>query len=238
VTPDGACTVYVAPFGPGAAGPGSVAVIGDSLTGQLARSDGQMPPRAGPLANLGVLARRLQAAGYRTEIDGQSGRRWIRVPSTADAITQADESMLDELRGLRAAGSVVVALGTNDAGWAALAPTPAQYQLRMALVLGQLNAILDELREHGHCTVLVTAASQDKTYYGSIGARFDDAAGRIDALLRQRATGRLRLWDWAAQANPHGHDDAVAWFGNDTIHLNPVGVQAYAAALAQAAGRC
>jgi lysophospholipase L1-like esterase len=242
VTPDGACTVYVAPFGPGPAGKGAVAVLGDSLVGQLARVDEYLPPRAGPLAELGPLASRIRAIGDRSEVDGQSGRRWIRIPSSATALFQADQSMLDELRGLRDAGAVVVALGTNDAGWVALAPDQREYRDRLTLVLGQLRSILDELQGQGGCTVLVTMAGRGKEYYGSQAGRFSRAADRIDALLRDRAAAdphrRLRLSDWAAQADPHGRDDADPWFGSDSIHLNPTGVETYATALTQAATLC
>lgn len=239
VTPDGSCTVYLAPFGSGTAGTrNTVAVVGDSLVVQVYRSEDGT--ETGP----GWLMNRLVRAGVRGEIAGQDGRRWTIKPDIGSHLEEAEASMFDEIRGLREARSVVIALGTNDAGWVALAPTQEQYELRLAWVLLHLAPILDELRDHGHCTVLATMATRNKTYINTAPGRFDTAAARINDYLRQRAgtqadpKDRLRLWDWAAQADWHGTTDPQPWFDVDTIHLNPAGHAAYADGLASAATLC
>jgi lysophospholipase L1-like esterase len=239
VTPDGSCTVYLAPFGSGTASTRhAVAVVGDSLVVQVFRSEDGT--ETGP----GWLISRLTRAGAQAEIAGQDGRRWTIKPDIGSHLEEAEASMFDEIRGLREARSVVIALGTNDAGWVALAPDQEQYELRLAWVLLHLVPILDELRDHGHCTVLATMATRNKTYINTAPGRFDAVATRINDYLRQRAGtqadphDRLRLWDWAAQADWHGTTDPQPWFDTDTIHLNPAGHAAYADGLASAATLC
>lgn len=238
VTPDGSCTVYLRPF---AAGTGwhstSVAVLGDSL---LAQVDKPVAMSAGA-AGHGLVMGRL-TTDHRVEIDAQPGRRWTAKPGGASPLEQADDTMLDELRGLREAQAVVAALGTNDAGWIAESPDEQTYELRLAWVLFHLGQILDELVSHGHCTVLTTIATRHKSYAGTAPGRFDRAAVRINELLRQRATNNpddgLRLLDWGARADPHGTSDPQPWYGGDTIHLNGVGLPVYADALAAGAALC
>jgi lysophospholipase L1-like esterase len=235
-TPDGACTVFLTPFVSGSAGRPAVAVVGDSLVAQLdATQDDSL---TGP----GQLPERLSAGGRRVEINGQAGRRWTIMPGTRPGLDQADLSMFDEIRGLRAADSMVVALGTNDAGWAALAPDDATYELRLAWVLLHLAPMIDELAKDGHCTVLTTMAARNKRYLNSMPGRFDDAANRINAYLRERAGAdphdRLKLWDWGTHADPHGTADPEPWFGPDTIHLLATGRNAYADDLTRAAALC
>jgi hypothetical protein len=87
-------------------------------------------------------------------------------------------------------------------------------------------------------------ATRNKTYINTAPGRFDAVATRINDYLRQRAGtqadphDRLRLWDWAAQADWHGTTDPQPWFDTDTIHLNPAGHAAYADGLASAATLC
>lgn len=236
VTPDGACSVYLAPFISGTAGTDTVAVVGDSLLGQLSASED------GTATGAGWLLRRLTAAGDRVEIAGQGGRRWTITPDVAPGLEQAEASMQDELRGLRDARAVVVALGTNDAGWVARAPDQEQYALRLAWTLLHLGPMLDELRDHGHCTVLLTMAQRNKSYVDTAPGRFDAVATRINDYLRRRANADpddgLKLADWAALADSHGTGDPQPWFGPDTIHLNLAGQAPYADALTRAAALC
>jgi lysophospholipase L1-like esterase len=240
VTPDGSCTVFIAPFVSAGANDSTVAVLGDSLVAQLYAS------QDGTISGTGELLGRLEAGDHRTEINGQAGRRWTVAPGSEPAsepgLERADVSMLDEIRGLRAARSMVIALGTNDAGWVALAPDAQQYQLRLAWVLLHLAPMLDELDSYGHCTVLVTMAERNKRYIDTPPGRFDDAARRINAYLHQRADAnphdRLKIWDWGAHADPHGTFDPQPWFGSDTIHLNSTGRAAYADDLTRAAALC
>jgi lysophospholipase L1-like esterase len=235
VTPDGACTVFLTPFVSGPATGNTVALVGDSLVAQL---DAPLDPSTEP----GVLQRALQAGGFRVEINGQTGRRFTALPGKAPGIESADTTLLDEIRGLRAAHSMVIALGTNDAGWIALSPDQETYELRLAWVLLRLAPMLDEIRQDGHCTVLVTMAERNKRYAGSAPGRFDEVAQRINAYLRQQADADpqdgLRAFDWAAVANSHGTTDPQPWFGADTIHLTTPGPARYADALAQAAALC
>jgi lysophospholipase L1-like esterase len=236
VAPDGSCTVFLTPFVSGRAGRPTIAVVGDSLTAQLYAPDDNS--FTGP----GALAERLESGGDRVEINGQAGRRWTPDPDQAAGLEQADYSMDDEIRGLRAAGTMVIALGTNDAGWVAISPNQETYELRLSWVLLHLTPLIDELRADGRCTVLVTMADRDKRYLDSDPAKFQEAAGRINALFEQRADADshdgLKVYDWAAQADPHGYGTKDAWFGYDYIHLTAAGIQAYANDLTQAAGMC
>ncbi|GAB3252645.1 GDSL-type esterase/lipase family protein [Kineosporia babensis] len=262
VTPDGACTVYTAPFGPGAGGKGSVAVIGDSLIAQLVPGAGAKNSSPGPTVSPvpgattseptssitptavpgapanGPLLAALRDRGYRVQIDGQGGRRWIAAQEQLDALELANGTMADELRGLREAGTVVVALGTNDANWSSLAPDDVQYQGRLSWTLAGLEKTLDELAQQGHCTVLLTMAARGKGNAGTPrGDRFELAAARINALMRQKADAepRLALYDWGSQGDQHAFGTAQTWFGADTIHLSPAGISAYSRALSEAA---
>jgi lysophospholipase L1-like esterase len=236
VTPDGSCTVFVTPFMSGQPDGQTVAVLGDSLVAQLYASlDG-----AG--SSEGALRQQLEADGFRPEINGQAGRRWTALPGTAPGIAQANADMVDEIRGLREAQSVVVALGVNDAGWVALSPDQQTYELRIAWVLLHLAPVIDELRDRGHCTVLVTMSDGDQSYLGSAEGLYQRAASRINAYLMQRASedpdDRLKLWDWGSQTGGHHTTDPSPWFGRDTIHLNTEGQIAYAHELAKASELC
>jgi lysophospholipase L1-like esterase len=236
VSPDGGCTVFVTPYLSGPPGGRTVAVLGDSLVAQLyASADGMGTSE-------GTLQQKLEAEGYRPEINGQAGRRWTPLPGTVPGIVQANSAMLDEIRGLREAQSVVLALGVNDAGWVALSPDPKTYSLRMAWVLLHMGPVIDELRDHSHCTVLVTISDGDQSYLGSAPGTYQRAASQINAYLAQRASedpnDRLQLWDWGSATQGHHTFDPEPWFGRDTIHLNQAGQAAYAAQLSQASQLC
>jgi lysophospholipase L1-like esterase len=248
VTPDGACSVYTAPFGPGAAGPGSVAVIGDSLVAQVVPAAATPPVAASsspdssapsvPNSSPGPLRRALSDEGYRSQIDGQGGRRWVVPQEKTDALDLANGAMVDELRGLRSAGTVVVSLGTNDANYVSLAPNETDLESRLNWTLTGLEQTLDELAKNGHCTVLVTMAARGKGSPGIENARqFELAAARINDLMRRKAEAepRLALYDWGTQGDQHPYGTAQAWFGPDTVHLSAVGLPVYVRALTEAA---
>lgn len=236
VTPDGACTVFLVPYVAGSAQGRTVAVLGDSLLAQLYAS------LDGSVTEPGVLEHDLEGIGMRPEINGQAGRRFTREPGRPLNPETADVTMMDEIRGLSGADARVIALGTNDAGFATLSADRTAYETRLAYVLFQLAPMIDEIQAEGRCTVLVTMSTKDKKYLNSAPGRFDDAARRINAYLTQRARtspGRvLRVYDWAATADQHIYGTADAWFGNDTIHLTTNGRRAYADALTRAAALC
>ena len=102
--------------------------------------------------------------------------------------------------------------------------------------------MLDELRDDGHCTVLVTTATLDKRYSGASAARVQLAAQRINGYLRTRADAspddQLKLSDWAALADQHTGVDPVPWFGASTVHLNEAGIAGYADELVRATALC
>ncbi len=236
VTPDGSCTVFLSPFVSGEAGKPTIAMIGDSLTAQLYAPDDDS--FTGP----GALAERLESGGDRVEINGQAGRRWTVDPDQTPGLNQADYSMYDEIRGLRSADAMVIALGTNDAGWVAISPDQQTYELRLSWVLLHLAPLVSELQADGRCTVLVSMADVDKRYLGSDPAKFLQVANRINGYFKQRAAANphdgLKFYDWAAQANSHGYGTKDEWFGYDYIHLTHDGIEAYANALTQASSLC
>jgi lysophospholipase L1-like esterase len=234
VSPDGSCTVFAAPYGTGDAGARRVAIIGDSLVGQLGPdADMNAPP---------LVATPLLERGQRVEVNGQGGRRWTDQPDAAPGLERANFVMTDEIRGLRGAEVQVIALGTNDAGWVTLAKDQQEYELRLAWVLLHLDPLLDELAASGQCTVLVTAEDRKVSYIGRDEAQFTRAAGEVNDLLRKRAAedpdDNLRLQDWAATSAGHHTGDPEPWYLADTVHLNAAGRHRYAQELATAAGLC
>jgi hypothetical protein len=252
LTPDGSCSVFLSPFNPvplstsgpsstpgpssGASSPtGSVAVLGDSLVAQLYPPDDSS-------SSAGALARRLGASGHPSEIIGQDGQRWTMPPGGVPGLAQANLSLLDEMRGLRDASAMVIALGRHDAGWVALATDPSMFQRRLDWVTRRLAPVITELRAEGHCTVLVTTATRDKRYGGAAAARFQLAAGRINDDLRAGAAAspddQLKISDWAALADRHTSVDPVPWFGASTVQLNEAGIVGYADELTSAAALC
>jgi hypothetical protein len=179
----------------------------------------------------------------RVEVIGQSGRRWTPVDAAPGPLERADSTLLDEIRGLRAAGGQVVALGTNDASWISRASADAERDRRRAWVLGRLAEAIDELDGSGVCTVLVTAAGEQGTTYGHGDPEtFSDGLRAVNDYLRVRAGSDpddgLVLWEWSREAATHHTNDAEPWFGPDTVHLNSAGQRAYADSLARAALRC
>jgi lysophospholipase L1-like esterase len=234
VSPDGGCTVFAVPFGLGPEGGRKVAIIGDSLVGQLGHeTDLTAPPQ---------VAAPLLRDGQRVEVNGQGGRRWTSNPDTRPGLAGADGVMTDEIRGLRGADAHVIALGTNDAGWASMATSLSEFELRLAWVLLHLEPVIDEIAASGQCTVLVTAGDRKVSYINHDEKLFARAAGEINDLLRERAAADpddgLRLLDWAATSRDHHTGDPEPWFGKDTVHLNEAGRARYAAELSGAASLC
>ena len=232
VSPDGACTVFATPYGGGRADERQVAVIGDSLVGQL----GPVPGPEGPNLVAAELPR------DRVEVNGQGGRRWTQIPDAKPGLDSANLVMTDEIRGLRGATSQVVALGTNDVGWVSQAPDRQQFELRKAWVVLHLSPLLDEVEASGQCTVVLTAEDRDVTYLQGNAAWYAEAAAEVNDLMRRRAAedpdDDLRLWDWAAISAAHHTRDRESWFGKDSVHLNPTGRQRYAEEIAKASSLC
>jgi lysophospholipase L1-like esterase len=236
VTPDGTCTVFATPYAYGGGDRGEVAVIGDSLVGQLG-------PDGDDLEGPSLVTDRLVAGGWSVEVNGQGGRRWTRPPDARPGgLSWGDTTLVDEIRGLRGAKAQVIALGTNDAGWVSMAVGRQDFDLRLAWVLLHLAPILDEVESSGQCTVLVTAEDRKVHYLGSDEAQFTEAAHEINKLLRERAAKSpddgVHLSDWAEVSADHHSGDADSWFGADTIHLNATGRATYADHLARAADAC
>lgn len=232
VTPDGACTVFTAPYASGTPGEPQVAVLGDSLVAQL-----------GPVSSLEappLVTDRLP--GYRVEVNGQGGRRWTALPETQSGIVAGDPVMTDEIRGLRGARAQVVALGTNDAGWVSKSLDRQQFDIRLAWVLLHLEPLLAEIKASGQCTVVLTAGDRGVAYLGSAPESYTEAATAINNLLREQAAADpdddLMLWDWAAISADHHAGDPDPWYGLDTVHLNEPGRVRYAEELAKAAELC
>src|SRR4029078_11537881 len=105
------------------------------------------------------------------------------------------------------AGVHVVALGTNDAGWASMADSLSDFELRVAWVVLHLDPVIAEIAASGQCTVLVTAEDRKVSYINHDETLFARAADEINDLLRKRANADpddgLRLLDWAANARGH-----------------------------------
>jgi lysophospholipase L1-like esterase len=236
VTPDGTCSVFATPYTWGGLSRPQVSVIGDSLVAQLG-------PDAEDLEGPSLVTERLLAAGRSVEVNGQGGRRWTRPPEAqAGDVSWGDTALIDEIRGLRGGTAQVIALGTNDAGWVSMAANRQDFDLRLAWVLVQLTAILDEVEASGQCTVLVTAEDRKVSYLGNDEARFAEAAQELNDALRERAgkspDDDVHVSDWAAASADHHTGDDDPWFGEDTIHLNGTGRAEYADHLARAAAAC
>jgi lysophospholipase L1-like esterase len=235
VAPDGSCSVYLAAFDNGEPRWPSVAVLGDSLVSQLHTAEDDA------LHGGGLIALRLLPQGRRTEVVAQPGRRWTRPPSEAGGLDQSDADLLDEIRGLRGASAQIVALGTNDAGWASLASNAEQYRARLDWVLLRTGQVLTELASSHQCTVLVTAGDRGEHYLSGDPGLYAGAAGQLDAQLRREVAAHpdtLHLLDWAELSADHHFGSADSWYGPDTVHLSERGRVIYADELAAAADDC
>ncbi|MEU8799637.1 SGNH/GDSL hydrolase family protein [Spirillospora sp. NPDC048819] len=239
VAPDGACTVYLAPFANGGAGNPKIAVLGNSLTQSLNDSSYNQQHLQGYVQG------NLNAAGMRAEVEGHGGRRWVATPGTT-GLVKADSYLLDEYRGLlqHDPQGYVIALGANDAGWVALAGTPADRQARLDSTIDGLRTILDELRADGKCVVFVTGPDNLATYWTADPWHYAWAAQSINQELRAQAnasgTDSFKLRDFAQLSWDHhtysqGQD---VWFGSDDLHLNAVGKLVLTSEITQAAAQC
>lgn len=237
VPPGGECTVYTAPFANGTNGQPKIGVLGDSLTGSLNDSSYNQQHLQGYVQG------NLNAAGLRTEVEGQGGRRWVALPDLT-GLGKADSYLLDEYRGLlqHDPRGYVVALGANDAGWIALAPDEQERQARLASRITGIRAILDEMRTAGKCVTFVTGPDNLANYWGADPWAYAWAAQSINTELRAQAnasaTDVFKLQDFAAQSWNHHTWDPDNWFATDDLHLNGAGKLVYTAAITQAAQKC
>jgi lysophospholipase L1-like esterase len=245
VTPDGSCSVYVAPYVNATddrlpVGAPRFAFIGDSLLASLDE------PSLAAEHTQGRLEALANPAGARVEADGQPGRRWVAEGgadgsdgSDGSAQAAANTTMLDEIRGLRTADVQVIALGANDGNWVAAAADTADRDRRLDLTAQRLGEILDEIGDAGRCTVLVTVAARTNTH--DRHGWYPLATTRVNAVLRAWADADrddgLRLDDWGPRATEHPE-----FFGADGLHLSEAGRRAYAeelfAAASEAASAC
>jgi len=238
VSPDGGCDAYAFPFANGSSTWPKIAVVGDSLTQQL------NDPTYNATYLQGFVQGNLNANGRRAEVEGQGGRRW-----TADlnqsGLGRANSTLLDEIRGLRAAAprGIVVALGANDAGWVASGTTDAIRQSRLSGVLSQLTTIVNELGTYGICVVSVTGPESLANYYGvSSPWYYAWAAQQINNWLRYVAAVNpndwFRLRDFAAESANHHTVHPDNWFLGDNLHLNDAGKLHYTSSLVSAGLMC
>lgn len=253
VSPDGGCSIYLAPFANinGSQAWPKVAVLGDSLTGQLfdpPDSDGTVQGMVeGVLNDDGILA----------EVEGQGGRRWVRDPAgwsgDASALGRANTDLLDEFRGLAEhdPDGVVVALGANDAFGIALQPVATRPAYRTD-IQNKVMAVFDEMWSATDCFVVVTAPEHPNFYLGQAYA--DEAVGINDLARWFAATlpNEIKVVDFAAVAKLHQDEfydgTPETWFVDrdfttpvhdpENLHLNALGRAAYTQHIRQAANLC
>jgi lysophospholipase L1-like esterase len=234
VTPDGACTVYAAPFGNHTSGPGwpRVAVLGDSLLQQLNDSNFNQS------AIQGYLEGNLNSIGVLTEVEGQGGRRWTDDGSTG--LAKADSYLLDEYRGLleHDPDGFVVALGANDALFVATGASQADRDSRLSQVQTKLRQVLGEMRSRAGCLVAITAPEHPNVYSANYAAAAKSINDTVRAAAAESTTDSLELVDFADQARTHRNTDPAPWFGGDNLHLAGAGLLVYTATIVQAARRC
>ncbi|WP_165966975.1 SGNH/GDSL hydrolase family protein [Actinomadura sp. 7K507] len=240
VAPDGACTVYLAPFANGGAGDPKIAVLGNSLTQSL------NDPAYNQQHLQGYVQGNLNTAGLRAEVEGHGGRRWVAAPGTT-GLDKANGHLLDEYRGLlqHDPQGYVIELGANDAGWIALAGTATDRQARLDSTIAGLRTILDELRADGKCAVFVTGPDNLADYPGVADPwHYAWAAQSINQELRSQAgasaTDGLKLRDFAQlSVNHHTYSEGQdVWFESDDIHLNGTGKLVLTSEITQAATQC
>lgn len=230
VTPDGVCTVYLAPFsnlsGP-VAGP-KVAVLGDDLTHQLGDATYNQTHWQGYVE--GGLA----ALGIRSEVEGHIARRWTPVAGTTGQ-PKSDSYLLDEFRGLleHDVDGYVMALGVNDALYiAAGADEPARLARRDE-VFNALSGLMQEMQGRTSCVAVVTAPENAS----SLDPEYAWAAQTVNSFFRYigalgTPTDQLEVVDFGAQAS------GQPWFEPDGVHLNSSGRLAYTAQITTAGQRC
>ncbi|MFP3968968.1 SGNH/GDSL hydrolase family protein [Actinomadura fulvescens] len=239
VAADGSCTVYIAPFSNGSTGQPKAAVLGDSLTASLNDTTYNQQHLQGYVQG------NLNAAGWRVEVEGHSGRRWVASPEL-QGLPRAGNHLLDEARGFlqHDPQAYVIALGANDAGQMAWLPDEAARQQRLTYTLNGIRAKVNELVAAGRCVVFVTAPDNLARYWGSPPWLYAWAAQSINRELRTlanaSATDNLKLQDFAALSfNHHTYSEGQEnWFGDDDIHLNATGRLVYTNEITQAARQC
>ncbi|MEU5882383.1 SGNH/GDSL hydrolase family protein [Spirillospora sp. NPDC047279] len=245
VAPDGACTVYTHPFANGTAGQPKVVAVGDSLTASLNDASYNQTHLQGYIQG------NLNAAGIRTEVEGQSGRYWLAPPDSGGqprtGLAKADLELLDEIRGLLPHGpqGYVIALGANDAGQVAWIGDAAQRQARIDAAKAAIGQYVSTLTAAGKCVVFITPPDNLAHYWGSDPWLYAWAAQQLTAAMRDMAnasaTDLIKLQDFAAHSwNHHSYSpgDPQVWFGGDDIHLNEIGRLAYTGEFTQAAQQC
>ena len=234
VTPDGACTVYTAPFGNHSSGPGwpKIAVLGDSLLQQLNDSNYNQS------AIQGYVEGNLNSLGILTEVEGQGGRRWTDDGSTG--LAKADSYLLDEYRGLLEydPDGFVVGLGANDALFVAGGATQAERDDRLSQVQTKLGQVLGEMRSRTGCLVAITTPEHPNVFSSNYAAAAKSINDTVRAAAAESATDSLELVDFAAMAASHKNTDPSPWFGSDNLHLSGAGLLVYTATIVQAAKRC
>lgn len=243
VSPDGGCTIYFSPFAniDGQVAWPRVAVLGDSLTGQL------FDPPEGPSPMQGLVESALNADSINAEVEGQGGRRWVRNPLgwlvwgvgyDATPLGVARTDLLDEFRGLTQhdPDGYVVALGANDALGIALTPDAEQAAYRTD-THNQIMAVWNEMWAASDCFVVVTAPEHGNIY----DSQYASEAVGVNNLARWFSVtmpAEIKVVDFATDASSHQYGSASPWFVSDNLHLNPAGRTAYTAAIRQAANLC
>jgi lysophospholipase L1-like esterase len=229
VSPDGRCTVYLAPLrrspsAPPAATP--VAIVGDSLAAGLVASSEARD----------ALDADAEARGLAVLVDGQSGVPLADIDGTGGV-------MLDELRGaasIDGVHAVAIVLGANDAILAAFPDGEAKVAQRQRTD-DAIRAAMDALEDVA-CVVVTTPPDRPIRNF-DLGESYAVEARRVGEMLRSLVAhdDRLVLADFAGLSRSHHLTDGEPgdWFsGDDELHPNAEGVRALRAMILDALLRC
>jgi hypothetical protein len=225
LSPDRNCSLLLS-AAPGPAHP--VAVIGDSVFAIIARAP--TPPSPSVTS---------------WQINAQSGDGWGSAPVNWPLGVVRGTWAIALARGIftQHPSALVVELGTNDAIRAVFADGTGNPALGRRILTGVAEAVSQLLTEGAPeipCTVLVTASTHETGLFGQ-GLHYSDAAGKVNAILRAKAseadgkktsgTGgkSVLIADWGALAAPHHLAEGAPgnWFTpGDDIHPNAAGQRA------------
>ncbi len=220
-----------------------IAVLGDSISGLLARD--------------------IRTVGFNGHpntrnwtIDGQFGAGWGEGENAEGQWPLSVTHGTWVARSLRALGkdhpaAIVIELGTNDAlraDFAAATSNATALANRQDGTEGNIKSDVRLARAVTSCVVLVTPTTYPTKVFGpgtpQTEKLFSEQADRVDELLLQQSSksphGIVAIANWAKVSAGHHlpSSDSGNWFSSDELHPNFAGERALASLISRTVERC